>query len=68
MTSYYHWEGKIGTGSEIIIIFKTRADLFPALEKRVLEIHHYDIPCIVALPLVDGHKPYLQWIIDETCP
>lgn len=68
MRSVYHWKGKIEEAQETIVIFKTRATLFQAVEARVKELHKYAQPCIVALPLVAGHQPYMDWILAETKP
>ena len=68
MESVYHWQGKIQSAQETVVIFKTRAELFPALEARVKELHSYDTPCIVALPVTAGHTPFLDWILEETKP
>jgi periplasmic divalent cation tolerance protein len=68
MRSIYHWEGKIEEADETVVIFKTRATLFPAVEARVKELHKYSAPCIVALPLEAGSQPYLDWIMAETKP
>jgi len=68
MRSIYHWEGKIEQGEETVVIFKTRATLFPAVEARVKELHEYATPCIVSLPVEQGHKPYMDWIMEETKP
>lgn len=68
MHSIYHWKGKIEEADETVIIFKTRASLFPALEARVKELHSYASPCIAALPLVAVQQAYLDWIMAETKP
>lgn len=68
MHSVYHWQGKIEEADETVIIFKTRATLFQAVEARVKELHKYSSPCIVALPVEAGHQPYLDWIMAETKP
>lgn len=64
--SVYWWEGKVQKGEETALILKTREDLFEKLEKTVKANHSYECPCIVALPIEKGHKPFLQWIKDET--
>ncbi|HYD17826.1 MAG TPA: divalent-cation tolerance protein CutA [Patescibacteria group bacterium] len=66
--SIYHWKGKIEEAQETVIIFKTRASLFQAVEARVKELHKFATPCIVALPVVTGSAAYLDWIMDETKP
>ena len=68
MKSLYHWEGKIEQGNEVIIIFKTRAELFQAVEARVKELHSYSAPCIVSLPLTNVSSGFMQWILAETKP
>lgn len=68
MHSIYHWEGKIEEAQETVIIFKTRATLFQAVEARVKELHKFAKPCIVALPLAAGNQAYLDWIMQETKP
>lgn len=68
MRSVYHWEGKIVEQDETVVIFKTRATLFQAVEARVKELHKYSAPCIVALPVEAGSQPYIDWIMAETKP
>jgi periplasmic divalent cation tolerance protein len=68
MKSIYHWEGKIEQGNETILIFKTRAELFQAVEERVKELHSYSTPCIVSLPLTNVSDGFMQWILAETKP
>jgi periplasmic divalent cation tolerance protein len=64
--SIYHWKGKIETAEECIVILKTRASLFADLEMRVLTLHPYETPCVVAVPIVSGSAAFLDWITDET--
>lgn len=66
MSSVYHWKGNIEQAEECVLILKTRADLFAALEKRVCELHSYETPCVTALPVLEGNKGYLDWIAAET--
>jgi periplasmic divalent cation tolerance protein len=68
MRSIYHWKGEIEEAEETVIIFKTRATLFQAVEARVKELHKYSAPCIVALPLEAASQPYLDWLMAETKP
>ena len=68
MTSVYHWQGKIETAQEVVIIFKTRAALAPAIEARIKELHSYETPAIVVLPVQGGSAEYLAWIGAETKP
>jgi periplasmic divalent cation tolerance protein len=64
--SIYRWKGRVESANEVILIAKTRRDLFERLEKRVKELHSYEVPCIVAWPIEAGHQPYLDWIEKKT--
>lgn len=66
MRSLYHWQGAIEDDTEIPLMLKTRAALLKATQKRIESIHSYDVPCIVAWPIVDGNRQYLDWIKTET--
>jgi periplasmic divalent cation tolerance protein len=68
MKSIYHWEGKLERGNEVILIFKTRAELFQAVEERVRELHSFATPCVVSLPLSNVSDGFMQWILAETKP
>ncbi len=65
MTSIFQWEGEIESAKETILIAKTIASRFEALTQRVTELHSYDVPCIVALPVEKGHPPFLKWIAES---
>lgn len=64
--SMYWWEDKIEGSTESLLLVKTKSSLFDSLEKIVKSIHPYDLPEIIAIPIVRGHNPYLQWIDRET--
>lgn len=64
--SFYWWQGKISDEKEHILFIKTKTSLFADLEKRIKEIHPYDVPEIVALPFQKGSAEYLEWIEKET--
>ena len=66
LESHYWWEGKIQQEPEHLLIFKTREELFPALEEAVRSLHPYDVPEIIALPVGQGSPAYLGWIGSET--
>ncbi|HNX25669.1 MAG TPA: divalent-cation tolerance protein CutA [Spirochaetota bacterium] len=66
MKSIYHWEGKIETSQEVIIIAKTKKALVNELIENVKTLHSYKCPCIVAIPIIDGNADYIQWIRNET--
>jgi uncharacterized protein involved in tolerance to divalent cations len=64
--SVYTWEGEICNEGELWCVIKTRRALFPAVRERVLELHPYQVPEIVAVPLVEGNDAYLAWLRDNT--
>ncbi len=64
--SIYRWEGKIEDEGETLLVLKTRAARFEALKRRIVELHSYDVPEVIALEITDGHKPYLDWIDSNT--
>jgi len=65
MESVYRWQGKIERQSEILLIAKTTAAKFADLEREVRALHSYETPEIIAIPLVAGSTPYLEWIKDS---
>lgn len=62
MTSVYRWQEKICQDSEWQLIIKTDLRLFSALENRIKELHSYEIPEIIALPIINASETYLNWI------
>jgi len=68
MESVYRWQGKIERQSEILLIAKTTAAKFADLEREVRALHSYETPEIVAVPLVAGSTPYLEWLADSLNP
>jgi periplasmic divalent cation tolerance protein len=65
VTSRYWWKGKIDTAKERLLIAKTTQAKVPALIRRVKEIHSYDVPEIIALPVLAGNPDYLAWVGDS---
>ncbi len=62
MESVYRWKGKVEEAFERLLVIKTAREKFSALQTAVRELHSYEVPEIVALPLVDGLEEYLGWI------
>jgi len=62
LTSVYRWQGQIEQSVEAMLMIKTRADGYPALEQRIKDQHPYEVPEIIALPVVRGISDYLAWI------
>jgi periplasmic divalent cation tolerance protein len=68
MSSTYIWKGKVHTDSEVQLILKTTDQVYPALEKRILELHPYELPEVLAVPVTVGLAGYVEWIIDSVGP
>ena len=64
--SIYRWQGKIEDEAEVLMIVKTRRDLFAELTRRVKELHSYTVPEIISLPITDGSGEYLGWLEGAT--
>lgn len=64
--SVYRWEGAVHDEVEARVALHTRRSLVEAVVARVVELHEYDVPCVLAVPLVGGHPGYLRWIAQET--
>ncbi|MDR2719493.1 MAG: divalent-cation tolerance protein CutA [Nitrososphaerota archaeon] len=62
VSSRFYWEGKIDLVEEYLLIMKTRRGLFAILEKRVGVLHSYEVPEILAVPIIDGSVAYLDWL------
>lgn len=65
MESVYRWQGKIERQREILLIAKTTQSKFQELERQVRASHSYDTPEILALPVIAGSSPYLQWLTNS---
>lgn len=68
LSSIYHWQGEICNETELLLIAKTRDSLFERLEQEVKSIHPYQVPEIIALPIIKGSREYLDWIDESTSP
>ncbi len=62
LTSVYFWQGKIQHDSEALMLIKTKESLYAKLEQRILELHPYEVPEVIALPVEKGSNAYLNWI------
>jgi periplasmic divalent cation tolerance protein len=63
--SMYMWNGKILKGEDWRIVMKTRGDLYEKLEAEIKRLHPYGVPEILAMPVLEGNKDYLNWISKE---
>ncbi len=64
--SLYTWKGKLEEDSEYSAFLKTRKDLYAKIEKRIFELHPYECPEIIQIPINRGYSDFLKWIADET--
>ena len=62
MKSMYWWEGEIKQENEAILLVKTKKELFEKIEQKVQELHSYDCPCVISLPIENGSAAYLKWL------
>jgi periplasmic divalent cation tolerance protein len=62
ITSIYEWKGKIENAEEWYCVIKTRKNLYQKVEEAIKALHPYEIPEIIALPILEGNKDYLDWI------
>jgi periplasmic divalent cation tolerance protein len=63
--SVYRWEGKVCDDSEALLILKTTKEQVERLKNKVVEIHPYECPEVLAVPVLDGHHDYLSWVRDQ---
>ena len=66
MTAMFMWKGQMETEKEVVLLAKTREDLKDKLVQKVLEVHSYECPCVVFVPIQGGHTEFLYWIDAET--
>ncbi|QNK02958.1 divalent-cation tolerance protein CutA [Dyella telluris] len=64
VASTYRWKGEVVTDSEELLLIKTTAARFPALKERLVALHPYELPELIAVPVAEGHRPYLDWVRD----
>jgi periplasmic divalent cation tolerance protein len=65
-TSVYRWQGKLETATEVPLMIKTRAAIYDDVEAAIKSLHPYELPEIVAVPIVRGLSDFLEWISAET--
>jgi periplasmic divalent cation tolerance protein len=66
--SLYMWEGRLNDEQETLLLIKTQGSIFPRLKDRVSQLHPYQVPEIIALPVIDGSPSYLKWVAQMTMP
>ena len=64
--SIFRWQGEVSQEDEVAMLAKTKAELVDELVSRVKELHSYEVPCIVVLPVEKGNPDFLEWISQAT--
>ena len=64
--SIYRWKGEICDTEELLLIIKSRYELFPALQQRIKQLHSYEVPEIIGVPIRVGSEDYLNWLLENT--
>lgn len=65
LTSIYRWEGKLCRAGEVLLLVKTLRQRIPDVIRTIRELHSYQVPEVIAVPVVDGLPAYLKWVEDE---
>jgi periplasmic divalent cation tolerance protein len=68
VSSAYHWQGEVERAAEWYCHLKTTSSRFPALRARIRELHPYEVPEIIAIPILDGDSDYLSWVEASVAP
>jgi len=68
VASTYRWQGAVESATEVSLLIKCTRDRYAAVEEAIRQMHPYQVPEIVALPVIAGFGPYLRWVVDETQP
>ncbi len=63
--SFYRWKGEIEQAAEVLLIIKSSREVFEKLRDAIVHLHSYEIPEVIALPVVDGSDAYLNWLDRE---
>ena len=66
LSSIYRWQGRIQRDAELLLLIKTRGAVYPLLEARIRQLHPYQVPEIIALPIQAGAAAYLDWLAANT--
>jgi len=66
MTAMFMWKGRMETAKEVVLLAKTREELKDQVLEKVRQVHSYECPCVVFLPISGGHQEFLDWIQAET--
>jgi periplasmic divalent cation tolerance protein len=65
IASHYRWEGRVEHAEEFLVLLKSRRDLFDLLTQKVKAMHSYELPEIIAVPIIKGSNEYLNWLYNS---
>lgn len=68
MRSTYRWQGRVESGDELLLLIKTTVARYPELQQRLLQLHPYELPELLAVEAGAGLPAYLRWVADQTQP
>ena len=68
VNSVFRWQGKVERATEVLLLIKTTRERYGALEHAIKQLHPYDLPEIIAIPISAGDASYLRWISEQTTP
>jgi periplasmic divalent cation tolerance protein len=66
--STYAWDGAVQEAPEVLLLIKTTRDRFEAMRARLLTVHPYEVPEVIALDISGGHAPYMEWLRAAVAP
>ncbi len=64
--STYRWEGKVESSEEWVVVLKTVGEHLVAIEEAILQVHPYDVPELIVVPIIGGSDAYLNWVREQT--
>lgn len=67
VSSTYRWQGQVEKAKESLLMIKTKESCFEMLKEKIVALHPYDVPEIIATPIVNGLHVYIDWVVNETC-
>ncbi|EPK0910447.1 TPA: divalent-cation tolerance protein CutA, partial [Klebsiella pneumoniae] len=68
LRSVYRWQRKVEAAAEVLLLVKTSAEAYPALQERLRQLHPYELPELLAVEAASGLPEYLQWLAAESRP
>ena len=66
--SVYRWKGEICEAAECVLVAQVSESALPEFMAKVRALHSYEVPCVVAMPIAEGHQPFLRWITENSLP